>query len=149
MKKVILPLLVIALLISCNTQYSGIPEKYYSSLDSAMLKAGVNAIELQKALDGSPENQKEGMAFIISYMPERDLTTLTADFLLENAEYAYKAREEFSWCAELPDSVFFNEVLPNTNQAGAIREADAASANYSARMPAATRIRRIGNRPSL
>jgi hypothetical protein len=55
------------------------------------------------------------MAFIISYMPKRDLTTLTAAFLLENSEYAYKAREKYEWCASLPDSIFLNEVLPYAN----------------------------------
>jgi hypothetical protein len=48
-------------------------------------------------------------------MPKRDLKTLTAAFLLENSEYAYKAREKYLWCAALPDSVFFNEVLPYSN----------------------------------
>jgi hypothetical protein len=48
-------------------------------------------------------------------MQKRDLTTLSAEFLLENSEYAYKAREKYSWCATLPDSVFFNEVLPYAN----------------------------------
>ena len=115
MKKILLSLFSIALLISCNTKYSGIPDSYHSLLDSAMVKAGENAIELQLALEESPKDQKEGMASIISYMPERDLTSLKADFLLENAEYDYKAREEFPWCAELPDSVFFNEVLPYAN----------------------------------
>ncbi len=100
------------LLWSCQSKYPGVPESYHTLLDSAMLKAGENALELQTALAEVPKEQKEGMAFIISYMPKRDLTTLTAEFLLENSEYAYKAREKYSWCAALPDSVFFNEVLP-------------------------------------
>jgi len=66
-------------------------------------------------MKGAPKEQKEGMAFLISYMPQRDLTTLSSEFLLENAEYAYKARNEFPWCKELPDSIFFNEVLPYSN----------------------------------
>ena len=115
MKRLIIPLSILIILSSCSSEYSGIPEYYHSLLDSALVKAGDNAAELQMALDESPKDQKEGMAFIISYMPERDLTSLKADFLLENAEYAYKAREEFPWCRELPDSVFFNEVLPYAN----------------------------------
>ncbi|WP_321997642.1 transglutaminase-like domain-containing protein [Draconibacterium orientale] len=100
---------------SCKTNYPDIPKQYHSLLDSALIKAGANAPELEKALAESAKNQKEGMAFLISYMPERDLTTLNADFLLENVDYAYKAREKYTWCAHLPDSVFFNEVLPYAN----------------------------------
>ena len=105
----------ISILWSCQSKYPGVPESYHVLLDSAFIKAGENIVELQKALNEVPKEQKEGMAFIISYMPKRDLTSLSAEFLLENSEYAYKARNKYSWCASLPDSVFFNEVLPYAN----------------------------------
>lgn len=112
MNKLIFILAINLVFFSCQSKYRGIPEFYHTLLDSALVKAGENAAELQKALSEVPHGQKEGMAFIISYMPKRDLTTLTAEFLLENSEYAYKAREKYPWCAALPDSIFFNEVLP-------------------------------------
>jgi len=115
MKKIFLLLAISILLANCQSQYPGVPKEYHSLLDSAFVHAGDNAEELRLALDQAPEDQKEGMAFLISYMPERDLTSLRADFLLENNLYAYKAREEFSWCAALPDSIFLNEVLPYVN----------------------------------
>ena len=93
-------------------KYAGVPEKYHVLLDKAFEKAGNNAVVLEKALKDAPENQKEGMAFLIAYMPERDLQSLKADFLLENAAYAYQAREQFPWAKAIPDSVFLNEVLP-------------------------------------
>jgi len=99
----------------CNSTYKGVPRQYHSLLDSAMLKAGDNSSELLKAIEEVALPQKEGMAFLISYMPERDLTSLTADFLHENVEYAYLARDKYPWCSELPDSIFFNEVLPYAN----------------------------------
>ena len=111
-KKLVILIATLCILWSYQTKYPGVPEFYHTLLDSAMVKAGENAVELQTALTEAPNEQIEGMAFIISYMPQRDLTTLTAEFLLENSEYAYKAREKYSWCAALPDSVFFNEVLP-------------------------------------
>jgi hypothetical protein len=113
--KLFLFLAVSVVLLSCQPKYPGVPEFYNTLLDSAFVKAGDNAAELQKALAEVPLEQKEGMAFIISHMPKRDLTTLTAAFLLENSEYAYKAREKYPWCAALPDSIFFNEVLPYAN----------------------------------
>lgn len=115
MNKVVILIILAAFTFGCQSKYPGVPNIYHTLLDSAFLKAGENANELQMALSNAPDKQKEGMAFIISYMPERDLTTLKADFLLENSEYAYKAREKFPWCATLPDSVFFNEVLPYAN----------------------------------
>lgn len=100
-------------LIACSEgKYNNVPEKYHNLLDKALVTAGNNAIELQTALEKAPAEQKEGMAFLISYMPERDLKELKADFLLENSAYAYKAREQFSWTKQIPDSIFFNEVLP-------------------------------------
>lgn len=100
-------------LIACSEgKYNNVPEKYHNLLDKALAIAGNNAIELQTALEKAPAEQKEGMAFLISYMPERDLKELKADFLLENSAYAYKAREQFSWAKQIPDSIFFNEVLP-------------------------------------
>jgi hypothetical protein len=107
MNKLISLALIIFVFASCQSKYPGVPESYNMHLDSAFSKAGENSLELQKALTEAPEEQKEGMAFIISYMPKRDLTSLSADFLLENAAYAYKARGKYSWCAALPDSIFY------------------------------------------
>ena len=101
----------------CEAKYYDVPEFYHSLLDEALVKADTNAAEILAALAKSPLEQKEGMAFLISYMPKKDLTTLKASFLLENAEYAYKARARYSWCKSLPDSIFFNEVLPYSNVA--------------------------------
>ena len=108
-------MLVAFIFVACNNPYNGVPASYHSLLDQALEKAGDNGVELQSALDQIPKAQKEGMAFLISYMPERDLSSLKADFLVENVEYAYRAREEFSWCKNLPDSIFLNEVLPYAN----------------------------------
>lgn len=106
-------LLCVVCLFACTgNKYQGVPEKYYALLDSALIKAGSNAFELKKALETAPEAQKEGIAFLIAYMPERDLRQLTAAFLLENTDYAYQAREKYSWAKALPDSIFLNEVLP-------------------------------------
>lgn len=115
MNKLVILITVVAFAFGCQQKYPGVPKTYHTLLDSALAKAGENAAELQKALTEAPGEQKEGMAFLISYMPQRDLTSLKAGFLLENAEYAYKAREKYAWCAALPDSVFFNEVLPYAN----------------------------------
>ncbi|MDD7887370.1 transglutaminase-like domain-containing protein [Flavivirga sp. 57AJ16] len=117
MKKLFFLLITFYAFTACQSKYKDIPDTYHTLLDTALIKAGSNTPQILKALTEAPKNQKEGMAFLISYMPTRDLTTLSASFLLENATYAYKAREKYPWCKALPDTIFFNEVLPYTNVA--------------------------------
>lgn len=93
-------------------KYEGVPQEYHALLDTALSRAGANKAELEKALSAAPAEQKEGVAFLIAHMPERDLKTLTADFLLTNTRLAYEARERFPWAKAVPDSVFLNDVLP-------------------------------------
>ncbi|MFV1994892.1 MAG: transglutaminase-like domain-containing protein, partial [Verrucomicrobiales bacterium] len=86
--------------------------KYQSAVALALESAGDNASELRTALEKAPASQIEGLAFLIAHMPGRDLRSLNADYLLENLEWAYKARAEVPWGAGLDDDLFFNDVLP-------------------------------------
>lgn len=113
--KSVLVLLAFGLSACSSGRYSGVPKEYHALIDRTIATAGDNAKELKKALKEVPRNEREGMAFLISYMPERDARSLSADFLLENVEYAYKARAEFPWAKEVPDSVFLNDVVAYAN----------------------------------
>ena len=64
---------------------------------------------------GAPEDQRKGMAFLVANMPDRDLKSLRADFLLENTALAYKARAEAAWGRQIPDELFLNNVLAYAN----------------------------------
>lgn len=81
-------------------------------IDNALARAGDNAPEIQRALADVPADQRAGMRFVVAYMPQRDLQTLTADYLLTNVRLAYEAREEAPWGEKIPDEIFFNDVLP-------------------------------------
>ncbi len=50
--------------------------------------------------------------FLVDHMPKADKENLTAEFLLENLTLALKARETFPWAADVPEEIFFNDVLP-------------------------------------
>ena len=113
--KSVLVLLAFGLSACSSGRYAGVPKEYHALIDRTIATAGDNAKELKKALKEVPRNEREGMAFLISYMPERDAKSLSADFLLENVQYAYKARAEFPWAKEVPDSVFLNEVVAYAN----------------------------------
>lgn len=113
--KSVLVLLAFGLSACSSGRYVGVPKEYHALIDRTIATAGDNAKELKKALKEVPRNEREGMAFLISYMPERDAKSLSAEFLLENVEYAYKARAEFPWAKEVPDSVFLNDVVAYAN----------------------------------
>lgn len=50
--------------------------------------------------------------FLVENMPAADRETLTAAFLLENLDLAFRARTEFPWAASVPEDLFLNDVLP-------------------------------------
>lgn len=113
--KSVLVLLAFGLSACSSGRYAGVPKEYHALIDRTIATAGDNAKELTKALKEAPADQKKAVAFLISYMPERDAKTLSAAFLLENVQYAYKARAEFPWAKEVPDSVFLNDVVAYAN----------------------------------
>ena len=112
---IVLMALGVSLSALAGGKYSGVPKKYHALIDQTLTVAGDNAKELQKALKSVSKEQKEGMAFLISYMPERDAKTLTADFLKEHVQYAYKAKAEFPWAKEVPNDIFLNDVVAYVN----------------------------------
>lgn len=95
-----------------NPMLKGVSKEYDVLIQNALEIAGNNRSQIEQALLDCEPAQKEGMAFLIAYMPEHDLQQLSSDFLLENVHYAYKAKQSYSWAKALPDSIFFNEVLP-------------------------------------
>jgi len=49
--------------------------------------------------------------FLAEHKPPRD-SALSSELLLENLDYAMRARSEFAWAREVPEDVFLNDVLP-------------------------------------
>lgn len=114
MKKLLTPLLYLILFISSSAERSVIAaeDSIEERLVKALTTAGENKSELKKALADVPVGQREGLQFLISNMPEGDLKSLKAAFLLENVALAYKARERYQWAEDVPKQIFFNDVLP-------------------------------------
>lgn len=91
-------------------------EKYWSDdAEKALTRAKDNRKEIEKALADAPKDQRAGMVFLVENMPDGDLTTLTAEFLLTNVDLAYKARKELPWGKVVPEELFLNDVLPYAN----------------------------------
>ena len=75
------------------------------AVEQALAKAKDNRGELEKALADVPKDQRKGMAFLVANMPDADLKSLKAEFLLTNTALAYKARKEVPWGKDVPEDV--------------------------------------------
>jgi len=82
------------------------------AIDAALKRAGANRPQIEEALSKVPAEQQEGMRFLVAHMPDQDLTSLSAEFLLVNVRYAYQAFNEAPWKDQVPKEVFLNYVLP-------------------------------------
>ena len=90
-------------------------DKQKSLIAEPFRKAGENSVELRSAISRLDPDRVEGLVFLIQYMPERDLKSLSSDYLVENVNYAFKARDDSEWAKSVPKSIFFNNVLPYAN----------------------------------
>jgi len=79
---------------------------------SAIDRAGANRQEISRAWAEVPADQKSGMAYLLEHMPEHDLRSLDADFLLENVGSAYRAWQNAPWSSNVSEELFLNEILP-------------------------------------
>lgn len=86
-----------------------------AEVNQALEKAGDNRPQLERALAETSGDERRGMEFLIANMPDGDLRSLTADFLLENSNLAWQARRELPWGKQIPEAIFFNNVLPYAN----------------------------------
>ncbi len=50
--------------------------------------------------------------FLVDNMPPGDRATLTEDFLMTNLKLALAARERYPWAKNVPERIYFNDVLP-------------------------------------
>ncbi|MGD9634426.1 MAG: transglutaminase domain-containing protein [Pirellulales bacterium] len=85
------------------------------AIEKALAAAGKNGSELRRALVEVPAGERPGMEFLVANMPERDLKSLSADFLLENVHLAYVAWQEAPWHDEVSEQLFLNSILPYAN----------------------------------
>ncbi|MDX1963026.1 MAG: transglutaminase-like domain-containing protein [Pirellulales bacterium] len=82
---------------------------------AALATAGNNQANLRLALDNVPPAQRRGLEFLLANMPQRDLESLSSEFLLTNVRLAYAARDTAPWGKDLSEELFFNYILPYAN----------------------------------
>jgi zinc protease len=89
-----------------------LPAEYQAAVAQALDRAWPNEAQLIAAIRAVKPEHREGLAFLLANMPDRDLRSLSKGFLVENIELAYRARDEAPWGKSLPKELFLNYVLP-------------------------------------
>jgi hypothetical protein len=67
---------------------------------------------IEQAAGQHGELGRRAAAFLVDHMPPHDRATLSCEFLMENLNLAFAARERFPWAQALSESLFVNDVLP-------------------------------------
>ena len=83
------------------------------AVQSRLVLAGQNKSELVHALSRTAKDQRAAIAFVIENMPQRDLQSLTADFLVTEVQKACEIQDKATW--KIPEDLFLNYVLPYAN----------------------------------
>ena len=83
------------------------------AVQSRLVSAGQNKSELVHALSRTAKDQRAAIAFVIENMPQRDLQSLTADFLVTEVQKACEIQDKATW--KIPEDLFLNYVLPYAN----------------------------------
>jgi poly(3-hydroxybutyrate) depolymerase len=86
----------------------------------AQVEASLDCAPARKAtwvesLESCPATQRAGLAFLLKYLPKRDLESMAPEALAANVALAYQARAEVPWGASVPDDVFLDAVLPHVS----------------------------------
>ena len=83
-----------------------------SAVEKVLTTSGANRMELEKALALVQVSQRDGLEFLLVNMPEPDLASLSASYLLENIDIAYHGLAAAPWKDEISKALFLNEILP-------------------------------------
>lgn len=67
---------------------------------------------IARAAETHGADGERAAGFLVKHMPDGDRKTLTAGFLTENLDLAFRARAEFPWAKAVPEEIFLNDVLP-------------------------------------
>ncbi len=68
--------------------------------------------EFSEVLEGLSGSRRQAMQFLYAYMPLPDIADYSAEYHLENVDYALKARAEMPWGKQVPVREFLHFVLP-------------------------------------
>jgi len=101
----------------CLLSYSVIaqPAVQTNPLEARYELAGKNRTEIEQAVKQAPKEHRAAVEFLIQNMRQKDLQSLSAEFLLDNVRVAYEARAAAPWADQVSDDLFFKDILPYAN----------------------------------
>ena len=110
----ILPFAVVALLSSCGSNVcENFDEKGKIAQDFERRKAAIGNERYFAVFDEELTGARlQAMQFLYAYMPLPDIADYSAQFHLQNVDYALKARAEMPWGPQVPVREFLHFVLP-------------------------------------
>jgi transglutaminase-like putative cysteine protease len=86
-----------------------------AQVDASLNRAPERKAEWVPLLEKCPGEHRSGLAYLIRYLPLKDLKALPPQALADNLALAYQARSEVSWGRGLPDDLFLDAVLPHAS----------------------------------
>jgi hypothetical protein len=92
-----------------------VPVEYRHRLIQQLSLAEDNQPAMVNAINDAKPEHREAVAYLLVNMPEHDLKTMKEQYLLDNVELAYKAREATEFGKAVPKELFFQYVLPYAN----------------------------------
>lgn len=78
-------------------------------------RGGDRADQWWQTYQSAPARYQAALAFQIEHMPPADWQQLSPEFLLENTRLAYQAWDAAPWKDQIPEAIFFNDILPYAN----------------------------------
>ncbi|MBP9991596.1 MAG: transglutaminase domain-containing protein [Bacteroidales bacterium] len=108
--------MVLLLLVGCNRNPHFITDKQYRNQVHADFVARQDLAQgraeaLFAGMDTLCLRDREALEFLYAYMPYSDLADYDGAFFLKQVQYAFAARDTFSWGEEIPEDIFRHFVL--------------------------------------
>ena len=105
--------LTITLFSACNITQQGVDFEQVEKDFNARVASWNQGENLFAIFDTKmTEEQRKAMKFLYAYMPMCDVADYSGEFVLQNVDYALKARREMPWGESIPDREFMHFVLP-------------------------------------
>lgn len=104
------------LLVGCNRNPHFITDKQYRNQVHADFVARQDLAQgraeaLFAGMDTLCRRDREALEFLYAYMPYSDLADYDGTFFLRQVQYAFAARDTFSWGNQIPEDIFRHFVL--------------------------------------
>ncbi len=90
-------------------------EWWDAKLDASLNRAPEKRDAWLKVLRETKPEHREGIAYLIEYLPLVDLNNLPPASLAQNVSLAYQAQSEVAWAKKLPAPIFLDAVLPHAS----------------------------------